>query len=71
MALEMLNAGFRGQGMDDPDRAEDYIIMAARHPNTIEKLAEIPAGIAFWKACSYRYDLWQAKKEFGATEAIR
>ena len=61
LAKTMLKEGFKADGMDYPEKAMDYILMAANNKNTIDELP--PSGIAFWKAAEFRYRIFVAKKK--------
>jgi hypothetical protein len=59
----MIEAGWYGQTMADPDVAENYILLAANNVSIANELPE--AGFRFWRACKFQYDLDKARKKFG------
>ena len=63
LAKTMLNAGFVGQGMRNPQRAEDYIMMAADNPNVENELPE--SGVRFFESAYFFFKLFKARKKFG------
>jgi hypothetical protein len=60
-ACECIAAGYLGQNMRDPERAEAYIRMAADNPNVEAELPE--SGRAFWKSARFNYRLWRVIKK--------
>jgi len=62
-ARKAVEIGFKGQGMREVDKAEDYIIMAADNPNVEDELPE--SGVAFWKAAVFAMKRWKARKALG------
>ena len=63
LANQMVKDGWFGESMLDPGNAEDYILMAAANANIANELPE--AGLRFWRACKFRYELDRARKMFG------
>jgi hypothetical protein len=63
LANEMVNEGFKGQGMNNEENAEDYILMAADNPHVEEELPE--SGWSFWRACEFAYRRWKARRDRG------
>src|SRR5262245_16033125 len=55
LANQMVKDGWFGGSMLDPGIAEDYILMAAANPNIANELPE--AGLRFWRAAKFRYEL--------------
>jgi len=63
LANQMVKDGWFGGSMSDPGIAEDYILMAAANSNIANELPE--AGLRFWRAAKFRYELDRARKMFG------
>ena len=63
LANQMVKDKWFGGSMLDPGIAEDYILMAAANPNIANELPE--AGLRFWRAAKFRYELDRARKMFG------
>jgi hypothetical protein len=63
LANQMVKDGWFGGSMSDPGIAEDYILMAAANSNIANELPE--AGLRFWRAAKFRYELDRARKKFG------
>jgi hypothetical protein len=61
LAKKMLAEGYRGQEMEDPERAEKYILLAAADPN-VERGLPI-RGFGFWDACHFNYRVWKARQK--------
>jgi hypothetical protein len=63
LANQMVKDEWFGGSMADPKIAEDYILMAAANSNIANELPE--AGLRFWRAAKFRYELDRARKMFG------
>jgi hypothetical protein len=47
LAKQMVSDGYVGQGLNNEEKAADYIVMAADDPNVEQVLP--PSGFGFWK----------------------
>jgi hypothetical protein len=61
-AKEMVANDYFGQNMLNPEKAENYILLAAYDPDVERKLPT--AGFSFWETCEFRYRLWKARRHF-------
>jgi len=60
LANEMLDSGYTGQGLDNVERAEAFITLAAGDPDCEETMPE--AAYGFWRAALFQYTVWKAKQ---------
>jgi hypothetical protein len=68
LAKCMLSDGFVGQGMQNPETSEDYILLAADDPDVDSKLPE--ARRSFWQRAYYHYKVFLARKRFGRLSTL-
>jgi hypothetical protein len=63
LANEMIATKWSALSMYDPEKALDFIVMAAANPNIADELP--PKGLAFWRAAKFHFDLDRARAKFG------
>jgi len=62
-AKKMVADGFFGQGMYNPEKSEEYILLAADDPDVESKLPV--SGFSFWESCEWSWRVWKARQRFG------